>query len=108
MINKGMFNFDAWQDDINFSWYVGNYSINSGEEIANNFNELDKIHNTNSKRDIEKFLKNRNTLFINCYINDKKELINTGTFKEYNPLEIDDLFLRFAYINTKDDKDILT
>lgn len=107
MINKGIFKFDAWQDDIDFSWKVWKYSINTGKEILAALSELDikpdKLYNQKRKY----FIKHKNDLFINSYIKMKNNKEQNKSFKKYNPLKINDLFIKFAYIDFKNNKEIL-
>ncbi|MFW6017021.1 MAG: hypothetical protein ACOCRK_11335 [bacterium] len=104
MINKGIFNFEARQNDLRITWfYYDEYYINTGKEIADILIKRDNKFGTSSKKSINELIDYPDKQYIH-YVN----LSNPDPdFTPYKPMEYKDLFLQFAYININDDNEIM-
>jgi hypothetical protein len=111
MLNKDSFQFEELNSKITPGWVTyEDYSIVTGEEIIeainkgpfqNRYNENPEFHNKQLD-EINPF-QNKEEKFI-CFM---PGLINNYDYKTYAPMKKKDLFLKFASLYNKSDKEII-
>ncbi len=101
MINKTTFTFNTEkQNHLHMSWPIlKKYYINTGKEIS----EL--LQNLNNNHEFDKLLSY-------LHQNPKKKFIHSMThlenkIKYYSPMKKKDLFLKFAYLDSSNNKDVI-